>query len=156
MAFSTNLRRFQITTGSVPTTNIRGHVTPEGECIYQEYIGASDIYSGAIKGQLSDLTDKYSEHTDYALTYTDPAAPTFTSVSPTSGSTAGGTSITITGTNLNSASVAVTVGGAAATTVRSNATTITCSTPAGTSGAKPIVITTAEGSVTAASAFTYS
>lgn len=156
MAFSTNLRRFHITTGSLPTTNVRGVVTPEGECLYQEYIGASDKSCDVIKGKLSDLTERFSGMAGYALTYTDPAAPTFTSVSPTSGTTAGGTAITITGTNLNSASVAVTVGGAAATTIRSNATTITCSTPAGTSGAKPIVITTNEGTVTAASAFTYS
>ena len=67
--------------------------------------------------------------------------PSVTSISPTSGSTAGGTSVTITGTNFSGTPI-VTIGGAAATSVVvSNATTLTCITPAGTAGARDVVVT---------------
>jgi hypothetical protein len=80
-------------------------------------------------------------------------APTVTGISPTSGPTAGGTSVTITGTNFTGAS-AVTIGGTAATTVTVvNATTITATTPAGTAGAKDVVVTTPGG--TGTGLFTY-
>jgi len=84
-------------------------------------------------------------------------APTYTSLSVTSGSTAGGTSTTITGTGFQN-SATVTVGGASATSVVVNSSTsITCVTPAGTAGAKDVVITNIDGkSVTGSGAFTYS
>ena len=88
-----------------------------------------------------------------AFTYTVPA-PTYTSLTPTSGTTAGGTSVTITGTNLSSAT-SVTVGGSTATISSNTATAITITTPSGSAGTKNVVITTAGGSVTAGSAFTY-
>lgn len=83
------------------------------------------------------------------------AAATATNVTPATGSTAGGTAITITGTNFAGVT-GVTVGGAAATNVkvRSN-TKITCTTPAGTAGAKNIVIADENASVTMTNAFTY-
>ena len=84
------------------------------------------------------------------------AQPTFTSVTPTGGTTAGGTAFTIVGTNLSGVKT-VTIGGAAATSVVGvDDTHITGVSPAGTAGAKSIVITTQDGSVTAASAYTYS
>jgi hypothetical protein len=155
MAFSTVLRRFQITTGSAnPVTKVIGAAFPDGRCIIREYL-ASGIYSTEQESSLTDVLARYSAHEGYVLAYIDATTPTYTSVSPTSGAAAGGTTIVITGTNLNSASVAVTVGGVAATTVRSNATTISCVTGAHAAGAVDIVITTNEGTVTGTSAFTY-
>jgi formylglycine-generating enzyme required for sulfatase activity len=82
-------------------------------------------------------------------------APTVSSVSPAFGSTLGGTAITITGTNLTGAS-SVTVGGVAATSVMVvSSTSITAVTPAGAAGAKTVAVTTADGTATAANAFTY-
>ncbi|GAA0936190.1 IPT/TIG domain-containing protein [Actinocorallia libanotica] len=156
MAFDSDMRRFHITTGSVPTTNVRGVVLPAGECLYQEYIGASDKYTGVIQGKLADLTERFSVMENYALSYIDPDEPDLVSISPTTGSTAGGTSVTATTTGTNSSQCTVTVGGVAATNVRCNATSVTFTTPAGTAGAKAVVITTAEGTDTLAAAFTYS
>ena len=68
------------------------------------------------------------------------STPTITSISPSSGSTAGGTSITITGTNF-AAGATVSVGGNACTSVVVvSATSITCTTPAGSAGAKDVVV----------------
>jgi len=83
------------------------------------------------------------------------ALPTITSVSPSSGITLGGTAFTITGTNLTGAT-SVTVNSVAATNVVVvSATSITAKTPAGTAGAKSVAVTTAKGTATKASAFTY-
>ncbi len=83
------------------------------------------------------------------------SAPTISAVSPSTGTTSGGTTITITGTNLIG-TTSVTVGGTAATSVTVvSATQVTAVTPAGTAGAKDVVLTTAGGSVTAAGSFTY-
>jgi len=101
--------------------------------------------------------------TDYTLTSTTPAQvlhscpppPTVTAIAPNTGPTAGGTSVTITGTNFTGAS-AVTIGGVAATGITVvNATTITATTPAGTAGAKNVVVTTPGGSGTGTNLFTY-
>lgn len=85
------------------------------------------------------------------------APPTVSGVAPTSGTTAGGTTITITGT-LFAPGATVTIGGAACTdVVVVSATSITCVTPAGTSGAKDVVVTNIDsGTVTSASEFTFS
>lgn len=81
--------------------------------------------------------------------------PAISGVSPSSGSTAGGTAITITGTDFTGTS-GVTIGGASATSVSvASATTITCVTPAGTAGAKDVVVTNGTGSGTLAGGFTY-
>jgi MSHA biogenesis protein MshQ len=89
------------------------------------------------------------------ITYTVLATPTVTAISPTSGPTAGGTSVTITGTNFTGAT-SVTIGGVAATGITVvNATTITATTPAGTAGAKNVVVTTPGGSGTGTNLFTY-
>lgn len=81
--------------------------------------------------------------------------PTITSINPSSGPTSGGTSVTIVGTDLGGASV--TIGGTAATSVvvAGNQKSLTASTPAGTSGAKDVVVTTADGSATLTNGFTY-
>ena len=84
------------------------------------------------------------------------AAPIISSVSPNTGTTTGGTTITITGANLIG-TTAVTVGGVAATSVTVvNSNSVTAVTPAGSAGAKDVVLTTAGGSVTSAGSFTYS
>ena len=72
-----------------------------------------------------------------------PSPVTVGSVTPAVGSTTGGTPISIPGTRFHSGAT-VTVGGAAATSVVVvSATEITCVTPAGTVGARDIVVTTA-------------
>jgi hypothetical protein len=83
------------------------------------------------------------------------ALPTLTSVSPNTGTTAGGTAVTLTGTNFTGATN-VTFGGTAATNmVVVNPTTITCTTPAGTAGAKSVLVTTPGGTNAANTLFTY-
>ena len=83
-------------------------------------------------------------------------APTVTLVSPNSGPLAGGTSVTLTGTNFMAGAV-VAIGGNALTNVTVvSSTSITGTTPAGTAGAKDVVVTTIAGSGTCAGCFTYS
>ena len=82
-------------------------------------------------------------------------APTITSIAPTSGSTLGGTVFTITGTNLTGGASVQVNGVAATNVVVVNATTITARTPAGLAGAKNVSVTTAGGTATKASAFTF-
>lgn len=80
---------------------------------------------------------------------------TIATVTPATGDDAGGTNITIDGTNFSGAE-GVTVGGAAATNflVVSN-TRITCTTPAGTAGARDVVVQDDAGNVTKTGGFTY-
>lgn len=80
---------------------------------------------------------------------------TIGTITPATGTTAGGTNITINGTNFSGAE-GVTVGGAAATNFKvvSNER-ITCTTPAGTAGAKTVVVQDDAGDVSKASGFTY-
>jgi formylglycine-generating enzyme required for sulfatase activity len=81
--------------------------------------------------------------------------PTVSSVAPASGPVAGGTTITLAGTNLVG-TTSVTVGGAAATNVQVvSATTVTAVTPAGTLGARDVVLMTPGGTATRAGGFTY-
>lgn len=87
-------------------------------------------------------------------------SPTITGINPNSGPTAGGTAVTISGTNFThtiSANPTVTIGGNAATNVVLVSTTsITCNTPAGTVGAKDVVVTVPDGqSTTLTNGFTY-
>jgi formylglycine-generating enzyme required for sulfatase activity len=86
--------------------------------------------------------------------FTHMGAPTISTVTPSSGPLAGGTSITIAGTNLTGATVKI--GGVSATNVAATATSITCTTPAGSVGAKSVLVTAAGGSVTKPNGFTYS
>jgi hypothetical protein len=84
------------------------------------------------------------------------SSPTLTAVSPTSGPTSGGTVITLTGTNFVSGAT-VRVGGVAATGVTFvSATQLRATTPAGTAGARDVLVTNPNGSsVTRTGAFTY-
>jgi formylglycine-generating enzyme required for sulfatase activity len=81
--------------------------------------------------------------------------PSIASVTPASGVTTGGTTITIRGSAFTSAT-AVTIGGAAATSVTVvNATTLTVVTPAGSVGARDVVVTDFGGTATAVRGFEY-
>jgi hypothetical protein len=80
--------------------------------------------------------------------------PTVSGLSVTTGLGIGGTTTTISGANLETAT-SVTVGGSAAAIVTNTATAITITTPAGSDGAKNVVVTTAAGSATSVGAFTY-
>lgn len=83
------------------------------------------------------------------------ADATITGVTPATGPLAGGTDIVIVGTNFGG-TLGVTVGGAAATLVKVvDETRITCRTPAGTAGAKDVVVTDDSGPVTRAGGYTY-
>jgi hypothetical protein len=87
--------------------------------------------------------------------YTYAAAPTVTAISPSSGPTVGGTSVNITGTDFISGAT-VTIGGSATTGVTVvNSTRITATTPAGTPGAKDVIVTTVGGNGTLAGGYTY-
>ncbi len=83
------------------------------------------------------------------------APPTVTSISPTGGSIAGGTSVTITGTNFTGAT-AVRFGtlDASSFTVDSD-TQITAIAPAGTAGAKDVVVTAPGGTGTGTGLYSY-
>ena len=86
-----------------------------------------------------------------AFTYVP--VPTIASVSPRSGPVGGGTAITIAGANL--AGAKVTIGGVAATIVTATTGSISAKTPAGTVGAKSVVVTTVGGVATKLNGFTY-
>ena len=78
------------------------------------------------------------------------AQPTLSGVTPAAGPVSGGTAITLTGTNLDGAT-SLTVGGAAAANlVVVSATRLTAVTPAGSTGARDIVVTTPRGVATLA------
>jgi formylglycine-generating enzyme required for sulfatase activity len=112
--------------------------------------GAADFDgNGSVDGaDLSFILSRWRESPPWV-------GPTIASVTPTSGTTAGGTAITITGTALAGAS-SVTVGGVAATSVVVvSSTSITAVTPAGAAGAKNVAVTTAAGTSTLKSGFTY-
>jgi hypothetical protein len=82
--------------------------------------------------------------------------PVVSSASSSSGTVSGGTSITITGTGFASGAT-VTIGGSSCTSVVVvSSTSITCTTPAGTTGAKDVVVTNSDTQAsTLAGGFTY-
>lgn len=80
---------------------------------------------------------------------------TVTAVDPASGPAAGGTAVTITGDEFAGVT-GVTIGGVAATAVTVvNDTTVTCTTPAGTAGAKDVAVTDDSGTSTLTGGYTY-
>ena len=82
--------------------------------------------------------------------------PVVSAVSSSSGSVSGGTAITITGTGFASGAT-VTIGGSSCTSVVVvSSTSITCTTPAGTTGAKNVVVTNSDTQAsTLTGGFTY-
>ena len=97
----------------------------------------------------------------FAMSTTAIAAdPTISSITPSSGPTAGGTSVTITGTGFVAGSTSVTIGGIPTpgiTIINPAGTLINCITPAGTAGAKDVVVTVtgATAPATRTNGFTY-
>jgi hypothetical protein len=85
------------------------------------------------------------------------AAPTVTAAaSPSSGSTSGGTNITVTGTGFRAGATVLVNGVAATSVVVVSPTSITCTTPAGTAGARPITVRNEDRKEgTRAASFTY-
>jgi hypothetical protein len=82
-------------------------------------------------------------------------AAAITTISPASGPAAGGTVITINGSNLGGVE-GVTVGGAAATNVQVlSQTQVRATTPAGTAGARDVVVADDSGNVTKTGGYTY-
>ena len=88
------------------------------------------------------------------FTYTAPA-PVALTITPATGPVVGGTLFVLAGSNLGGATV--TVGGAPATSVTVDPTgsILAGTTPAGTAGNQPVVVTTASGSATVPGGFTY-
>ncbi len=89
----------------------------------------------------------------YARSYG--VAPVINSLSPVSGSSSGGTTVTLTGSNLTGAT-GVSIRSIAATSVSViSDSQLTFVTPAGSSGAADVVVTTLGGTATSVNAFTY-
>jgi hypothetical protein len=86
--------------------------------------------------------------------FTYAAAPTVSTLSVAVGGTSGGTSVTLTGTNLAFVT-SVTFDGTAASVVSKTATSTVVTTPAHVAGAVDLAVTTLNGSVIKARAFTY-
>lgn len=122
--------------------------TPLGVETFSDHESGAGLVAASGYGLPSDFT---------GITWSGADAPTVTSVSPTSGGTAGGDALTITGTDFVSGAT-VTIGGVAATSVVFvSATQLTCVTPAGTAGAKDVVVTNPDTQTgTLVGGFTYS
>lgn len=93
-----------------------------------------------------------------SATYTVATAATVASVAPVSGPSLGGSIITVTGTNFptTAGSITATLGGSALTSITPvSPTSFTAVAPSHAPGATTLVVTTAAGPITLASAFTY-
>lgn len=97
------------------------------------------------------------QRTASAFSARDFLTPTITSIAPTSGPSAGGTSVVITGTNFET-NMSATIGGAGTTGVSvTPPTTLNATAPAGSAGARNVVVTNTDSGFTATltSGFTY-
>ena len=142
-----NLAGYRVQYGTVsgsPSTTVDvGRVTSR---TFTGLQAGATYYFRVIAYNSSGQTSSPSAQIAYTVpgTPTTPA-PTLTSVSPASGPTGGGTLITLTGTNFVSGA-AVRVGGVAATSVTFvSAAQVTARTPAGTAGARDVLITNPNG-----------
>jgi hypothetical protein len=141
-------------------------VTPAGSGTIT--VNGTPVASGAASGAISltagveeTITVVARETGKTAKTYTIkvtralPSVPTISPIIPNAGPLAGGTVVTITGTNF-AGTPSVTFGGNAATNVAVvDSTTITARTPAHAVGAVDVVVTTADGTTTSTSGYTY-
>lgn len=107
--------------------------------------------AGAVTITVTNVSDSQSD-TYSSFTY-DPA-PTITNFSPIIGPSAGGQTLTINGTNFVGVPV-VTVDGVVCAPLTSSSTVITCTTPAGTAGARTVVVTNPDGQSVSRSPYTY-
>ena len=137
-----------------PITVTIGGIAPTGVTI----VNATTITATTANGNTAGVKDVIVITSAGTATLTDGFTyipVTITSISPNSGPVGGGTPVTITGTGFVSGAT-VTIGSVAATSVVvASATSITAVTPAGTAGAKDVVVTTSGGSATLTGGFTY-
>jgi hypothetical protein len=142
-----NLAGYRVQYGTVsgsPSTTIDvGRVTSR---TFTGLQAGTTYYFRVVAYNTAGQTSSPSAQISYTVPGTPPTtAPTLTSVSPASGPTAGGTTITLTGTNFVSGAT-VRVGGVAATNVAfASSTRLTARTPAGTAGARDVLITNPNG-----------
>ena len=138
---------------SSPLFNPTGPTTGTNRVLRGGYWGNDSLYCRASVrgGEIPNAGDKWK---GFRVARTADIIY-ISSVTPNSGLTAGGTAITITGASLTGAT-SVTVGGVAATSVVVvSPTSVTAVTPAGTVGAKSVVVTTPNGTATASNAFIF-
>jgi formylglycine-generating enzyme required for sulfatase activity len=139
---------------SSPSTNPLGPETGS----YRVLRGGSLVNGGsAARASFRNFNAPTAISNDYGFRVARTAVPrpALAFVTPSGGTTLGGTTITLSGANLTG-TTSVRIGGVAATNVTVvNATTVTAVTPAGTLGAKDVVLTTALGTTTLAGGFTY-
>ena len=137
----------------------RGSTAPWDFTTWRPMIGVAGgkVAIAATSWLFSTSTLQFTPRTDVvtAVIHATPA-PTVAAVTPASGPTAGNTLVTVTGTNFVTGQTTVKVNGIAAASVSvTSATTLTCRTPAGTAGAKPVAVTTPGGTATKTNGFTY-
>lgn len=132
-----------ITFGGSSATDVTGIDDNNVTCVVPSHAaGAVDVVLTATAGSVTSTG---------GFTY---GAPTITALSLAKSPLAGGVSTTITGTNFASGAT-VTIDGVACTSVVVvSSTVITCVTPAGTAGAKDVVVTSGDAA-TLAGGFTY-
>lgn len=121
---------------------------------WTNYTGSQSVARAKIDG--TDIDDSFISGQAYPTGLTAIPDPTISVIAPSTGTPAGGTRITITGATFFKDST-VTVGGAdCVSTVWVNSKTLECTTPAGSLGTAPVVVTNPDThSVTATDAFTY-
>jgi large repetitive protein len=112
--------------------------------------------AGVVHVEVSTLSGQSAPVAADQFTYVTAPRPTITGIEPDRGTTAGGTDVVIFGTNLAGASVKI--GGQTAPDNSSNGcSNAACSvtSPPGTAGKAPVVVTRADGSSSAPGTFTY-
>jgi hypothetical protein len=139
-------------------------VTVNGNTCIQGTLNATTITCTTPSGSAAGVDVVVTNPDGQAVTATNSfryqAAPTVTSVTPDGGPTAGSQTVTITGTGFDTTNgVSATIDGSACGTVAALTTTsFTCSTPAGTLGAKNVIVTNTDGDLqsgTLTNGFTY-
>ena len=133
--------------GSVFNAHGSGYNFALGE-IHERIVGNSTVYGVTFRDLA--IWDEVRPNGDYPMV----PMPTITSIVPSSGPTTGGTTVRITGTEFFD-NPTVTIGGANATVVSSQPNELVVTTPPGVAGARDVVVTTFEGSVTRTGGFTY-
>lgn len=142
----------------------RVRLSPDGQSVVSDTLLANGFGNPLDVAVGSDGTVYVAEWGGNKITFFKPdetpvTSMTVTNIFPSGGPLTGGQALTITGTNFTVGDTTVTIGGAAMTNVVvQNSTTITGLTPAGTAGAKDVVVTSASyaSPATLAGGYTYS